>query len=236
MCRYLHRNIIQCFGVYVHIADGLLMERGDGDIFDLRAASGPFDDDTLDAFACDLINAVSFLHAQSPPIYHLDLKLENLLHCQVIGYGQVLKVADFGLAHSEGWTDETRKFGSQGSGPHLCGSPAYIPHGDLGRLQSFMPHRDAWAIGCILFAMAYGGMLYSDTKSPAYQRLWSKITNDSEKNEKNEKKKPQTFAALFNFTPRYIESILAELLRREPAALESLRGHFLSSVFEVCHS
>lgn len=42
-----------------------------------------------------ICNAVSYLHAQRPPIVHRDLKLENFLLCQG---GECLKLCDFGSA------------------------------------------------------------------------------------------------------------------------------------------
>lgn len=222
MCRYLHPNVIQCFGVFIYESTGLMMERGGMDMFDVLEADGPFDDEKLDAYACDLISATSFLHAQNPPIYHLDLKLENLLHCQVQGYGDVLKVADFGLAHCDNWKDNNnQRFGSQLT-PQLCGSRSYMPHGALALSDAFLPHRDAWAIGCILFAMAYGSFLYDNASTPHYQRLWSKI----------ERNAPKTFAALFNHQPRFIEDVLARLIRPTPDTVHSLQPMFLSSLYQ----
>ena len=227
MSRYLHPNVIQCFGVLVLDEPGLLMELGGVDMFDfMQRNNAPLDDDLLDALAFDLISATSYLHAQSPPIYHLDLKLENLLHCHVAGYGDVLKLADFGLSHCEAWEDDT-KFGSQSPVPTCCGSYAYIPHGKLAMHADFLPHRDAWAIGCILFAMAYGCLLYKCPMDPHYNRMWAKI----------ESHRPNTFAELFNgVTPRWIEEVLSKLLCQQPVPLSTLHPLFLSSLLEVRRS
>ena len=56
----------------------------------------------------EILNAVNYLHNQSPPIIHRDLKPENILICEPIN-GRFIKLADFGLAvehkkssHTEG--------------------------------------------------------------------------------------------------------------------------------------
>lgn len=223
MSRFLHPNVIQCFGVIVHREAGILLERGGGELFDVIANRGPLDDDRLDAFAFDLISAATFLHGQQPPIYHLDIKLENLLVCSVSGYGESLKLADFGLSHCDDWEDDTDRFGSQSPTPKMCGSRSYMPHGSLALRQAFLPFRDGWAIGCALFVMAYGRMLYDVPTDEAYKRLWTKIQTNS----------PITFAALFNFPPRFIEPVLAKLLAETPQSLQSLHPMFFSSLYQL---
>ena len=224
MHRYSHPNIIGCLGVGVFVQTGVLFERAEEDMFDyLEAIGAPLNDEQLDAFAFDLISAVSYLHAQTPPIYHLDIKLENLLHTRAAGYGDVLKVADFGFAHCNAWVDGAHSFGSQAIGPVFCGSLAYMPHGSLAADAAFLPHRDAWAVGCVLFMMAYGTMLYEHPATRPYKSVWSKIETNV----------PATFAELYAYAPRFIEPVLTSLLRPRPAALRSVQTMFMSSMYTV---
>ncbi|GAM18448.1 hypothetical protein SAMD00019534_016230, partial [Acytostelium subglobosum LB1] len=103
----------------------------------------------------DVCNAVCDLHSQNPPIAHRDLKIENVLYCQRNG---CYKLCDFGSATTKVFSTETERDRSnteddintfttlQYRAPEMV---------DLFRKQDITEKVDIWALGCLLFKMAF---------------------------------------------------------------------------------
>jgi serine/threonine protein kinase len=213
---YRHDNIIRIEGCF-HINQqcGILMERGDEDLFAV-IERGQLDDECLYAYTMDILNGVGFLHNLVPnPIYHLDLKPENIMVC-----GNMLKICDFGLAHCDSWkTKSGQPFGSLHPKKHdlFFGSEMYLPKRELAITPNFLRKRDQWAIGCILFMMAYRVMLYDKVSSTHYTRLEQKLTAKDE----------QTyFSELCRMQPRGVETILGKLISYDPEPIADIL-HFV---------
>ena len=82
-----------------------------GDIFDLLASEGQFDEARSREYFSQLLGAVR--HCHSLGVIHRDIKLENIL----IGLDGTIKLSDFGMSRILGPNE--RLWG-------LCGTPSYI--------------------------------------------------------------------------------------------------------------
>jgi hypothetical protein len=92
-------------------------------------------------------SGVEFLHRQTPPIIHMDLKVANIL----LDAGMQPKVSDFGLA----------AFAVAGR-LHLRGTPAYLaPEVALGQQVQRMEALDSYGFGWVAHATAHLGVFPS---------------------------------------------------------------------------
>mmetsp|Transcript_61677 Transcript_61677/g.72072 ORF Transcript_61677/g.72072 Transcript_61677/m.72072 type:complete len:961 (+) Transcript_61677:710-3592(+) len=102
-----------------------------------------------------ICNAVSYLHAQKPPIVHRDLKLENFLLTQS---GSIYKLCDFGSAvfgHVPLETSAQRNAAEeviQRTTTQMYRAPEMV---DLYMKNKLTPKTDVWALGCCLYMMAF---------------------------------------------------------------------------------
>lgn len=149
-------NTIGC--VATQLGNGVVLERGELELFDYIIDFGGgqgrgIDALTVENFFVDLIEGICFLHSEG--IYHCDLKPENIMFTK----GQ-LKICDFGLSHCALWKDSKQNpIGSLASPGRVFGTEAYMPPQSIAHSIRFL--RDEWALGVILFGMAYQ-MLLSD--------------------------------------------------------------------------
>lgn len=109
--------------------------------------------------------AVAHMHALTPPVTHRDLKLENVLGAA----DGAFVLCDFGSATTEvlqasrtrkqAATEEERisKYSTL-----MYRAPEMV---DLYRNQEVGPKADVWALGCILFSLAYGEHPFADESS-----------------------------------------------------------------------
>lgn len=214
---------------------GLHMARGYAALFDFiedviakcpNAASDPMgfnaaycshmEDQTLDLFATQLIDAVTFLHRRE--IYHFDLKPENVM---INEQGDFLQLIDFGLAHCDRWL-VLKQVGVKQAGECIgslsnpdklyFGSPSYVPHHELACDWEFIRKRDQWALGCMLFLCAYGFMLYAWPTGERYEKLYTKITE----------RPTEAFSAAHGIPPRFVENFLGHLISIRPMPMEEL--------------
>ncbi|EFO79977.1 protein kinase [Oscillochloris trichoides DG-6] len=111
----------------------------------LAARSGPFPLAEVTPWADRLLDALDYLHAQTPPIIHRDLKPQNL---KLTPRGEIV-LLDFGLA--KGQIGAT-----QGSAPSLFGyTPQYAP---LEQIQGTGtdPRSDLYAFGATCYQLLTG--------------------------------------------------------------------------------
>ena len=167
-----HQNVIEIDGWFRATflgRHGILMEQADNDLFRMIDKNGAIEDNArLQQYALHILTGVSHLHEKQ--IFHFDVKPENILMC-----GDTLKLADFGLSHSQNWSFNGAEFGSLGQGVRFFGTPGYIPHEQLANHGKFVDKRDMWATGCTIFVMAYGSMLYHRHESRHYIALLHKL-------------------------------------------------------------
>jgi len=111
------------------------------------------DAEVVRSFGC-IASATAYLHALSPPLAHRDLKLENVL---VTGDGQ-LRLCDFGsvcdrsgpITGKEDRVAEEERI-QRFTTPHFR-APEML---DLYSRQPIDTRVDVWALGCVLFSLAY---------------------------------------------------------------------------------
>lgn len=208
-----HQNVIKVEScLSVGTINGIMMERGGRELFDVLSIEGVLDDERLQDYTVDLLQAITHIHKNG--IFHLDIKPENIL-VSADPQNDVLKLCDFGLSHNARWNVGSRNFGSLNSPNRYFGSPAYVPHHSLAVHDEFVKSRDQWAAGCVIFIMAYGQMLYARIDSRQYRNLWHKIEHDT----------PQYFSTLISKMPRFVELILHRLLSSRPDSAQSILNY-----------
>ncbi|KAJ7518250.1 hypothetical protein O6H91_21G061200 [Diphasiastrum complanatum] len=102
----------------------------------------------------DICNAVYALHRQSPVISHRDLKAENIL----LGPDGAWKLCDFGSTSTNHKRfDKPEEMGIEEDVIRKHTTPAYrAPEmWDLYRRELICEKVDIWALGCLLYHMAY---------------------------------------------------------------------------------
>lgn len=139
-----HRHIIKLIN---HFEDDvniylILPVAVKGNLYSHLKKAGRFDERTASKFVFETIEAVKYLHSQSPRIVHRDIKSENLLlddHFNVI-------LTDFGIANYED---------NQGLLKTMCGSSEYMAP-EVLKGKSYDYRVDIWGIGILLFELLAG--------------------------------------------------------------------------------
>jgi len=141
-----HENAIKLFGAETEVdfngssVSYFILELAkNGELFQILAMTGAFDEDVARLFAKQLYTVIGFFHDNK--ITHRDLKPENIL----LDDKCTIKVADFGLA---------TKFNENECMTELVGSPGYIaPEVYAGE---YLHENDIWAACVIHFIMMTG--------------------------------------------------------------------------------
>eukprot|EP00727_Mastigamoeba_balamuthi_P001491 m51a1_g11339 putative protein serine threonine kinase (630) ;mRNA; f:152855-155557 len=107
------------------------------------------------ALFLQVCEAVAHLHSQTPPVIHRDLKIENVL---LAADGRTCKLCDFGsattevmLANSEGERQRVEADLAHNTTPTYR-APEMV---DLFRRQAITEKSDVWALGCVLYKLAF---------------------------------------------------------------------------------
>jgi serine/threonine protein kinase/tetratricopeptide (TPR) repeat protein len=143
MASFSHPNVVS-----IHDADqrdGLsfyVMDLVEGETLRQRLERGPLDGRDAFRLGRDLLAALDRIHAAG--VIHRDVKPSNIFLVD----GRAL-LADFGIVHVEGATDETLT--SEGQGP---GTPAYMSP-EQAKGEAALPASDLYSLGLVLYeAMA----------------------------------------------------------------------------------
>ena len=164
-----HPNIMQLFahGTMRLKRDGctemlMVCELCDGghlyDFYQKTGGNIP-EDKLLDVFS-QCCEGVRHLHSQEPPLAHRDIKIENFLL-----QGDTVKLCDFGSCTAGGKVYETRKEILdeeeiiQKYSTMMYRAPEMV---DLYSGQLVCELVDVWALGCVLFTLAYGKHPFGD--------------------------------------------------------------------------
>jgi len=107
-----------------------------GSISQVLKEYGPFDENLIVKYSKQLLKGLNYLHTQSPPIIHRDIKGGNVL----IGRGDVVKWADFGC--SKRMDSEKTQTMLRGSIPWMA--PEVVAHSRYGWFS------DVWSFGCLV--------------------------------------------------------------------------------------
>jgi serine/threonine protein kinase len=110
----------------------------------IKARGKPFSEEQALSWIDKICEAVSYLHGQSPPIIHRDIKPQNI---KVMPNNQVVLV-DFGVA-KEGGTGSRTATGARGVTPGFSPPEQYSGSGSS-------PTSDIYALGATLYALLTG--------------------------------------------------------------------------------
>jgi serine/threonine protein kinase len=138
-----HRNVVK---LYDHFEDDesiyLIIEFAEeGQLMDKIKKGAKLSEQTIAQYLRDLVNALDYIHRQSPPIIHRDIKPENLL----ITAKNKIKLADFGWSNYH--DEQTRNT--------YCGTPEYLaPEMITGKGHN--EKLDIWTVGVLLFELLTG--------------------------------------------------------------------------------
>lgn len=132
-----------------------------GNLYSLRKQqrNSKFADKKAAYYIASLVNAISHLHIQDPPIIHRDIKLENLLLTNSNSTNtntsftnvSIVKLTDFG------WSAFLLP---QEARSTFCGTKAYMPPEILSNLSQDQSV-DIWCIGVLLFEMTTGKLPFT---------------------------------------------------------------------------
>jgi len=113
----------------------------------------------------DVCKGIALLHAQQPPIVHRDLKLENVLESE----RGVCKLCDFGSASTRTFDPKTATRKEKLEEEDIISrfstamnrAPEMVDlHGARGAIG---PAADVWALGCMIFTLAYQRHPFGDS-------------------------------------------------------------------------
>ncbi|MEO0652297.1 MAG: serine/threonine-protein kinase, partial [Planctomycetota bacterium] len=140
-------NIVSVYGMGVDPEMGpwIAMELA-GKSLGHALADGPAEPDAVRGLLRDILQALRWIHSTDPPIFHRDLKPQNIL---ISGPG-VWKLADFGLAKRAG-AEETMTLATvKYAAPELLDST----------LGEESPRVDIYALGIVVYELALGRELF----------------------------------------------------------------------------
>ena len=165
-----------------------------GDLYALIEQDKALPEETVLAFAKQLVEGLNYLHANS--IVYADLKPSNVL---INEYG-TLKLSDFGLAKKVAdLVSEKESSSLSGTSRGMRGTPYYMApelFSDDG-VHSFAS--DLWALGCVLYELGTG-------RPPFYSSSLTKLIRQVTE---GETPRVEGFSAAFN-------ELLEQLLEKDP--------------------
>lgn len=131
---------------------GIVLDHVDGPTLEEFIASHEFDENSIDAIAGGLIDAVAWLHRNG--VVHRNLKPRNII-VDLGGDDAIPRITDFTLARVLGQTQRKRKK------PRVFGTAAYMSPEQTVDSDSVGTQSDLWALGCLLYLLV--------SKKPAFR-------------------------------------------------------------------
>ena len=112
----------------------------EGSLYSKMKLERKFSESKTSRFMENILQAIDYLHSQSPPILHRDLKPENLLMFD----GETVKLTDFGWSAQN---DEIRNT--------FCGTQEYLAP-EMIKGTGHNEKLDIWTLGVLLYEMVHG--------------------------------------------------------------------------------
>ena len=113
-----------------------------GQIYTRLKREGRFSERVAAQFIREVVEAVKYLHHQTPPIIHRDIKPENIL----LDAEDAVKLADFGWSNFFNENRERMTY---------CGTPEYLAP-EMIRQSGHDKSLDIWNLGVLLFELLTG--------------------------------------------------------------------------------
>lgn len=133
-----------CLFIYMEIMHG-------GSLATVLKQFGALDVDMIQVYTQQLLEGLTHLHSQKPPVLHRDIKGANIL----VGTDGSVKLSDFGCSKR---TMETMAHTLKGSIPWMA--PEVIANTGYGR------RADIWSLGCVLIEMASASSPWGKLDNP----------------------------------------------------------------------
>merc|ERR1740129_2283325 len=121
------------------------------------------------SLALQVSEGVAFLHGQSPPFVHRDLKSMNV----VLDFALNCKLCDFGLTQSMEKTHISRRLGNE------IGSPRYMAPELFDHRAKITEKVDIWALGCLVLEIFTRSLPHADCFS--FPQVITKVHTNQEK-------------------------------------------------------
>lgn len=173
-----HPHIVNCYHAGKTRIIGIellyiVMELADGDLGNYLASLPscmPLDE--AFSLAWQISSGLEFMHEQTPPIVHFDIKPQNILHV-----GGSWKIADFGIARAMVAADlSTSSCSASNSNQQatyntrsFAGTPRYSPPEARGEEKPLTAGWDTWAFGIVLHEALVGALPFRDLSMPAWR-------------------------------------------------------------------
>lgn len=111
-----------------------------------------------------ICRAVSALHLRQPPTFHRDLKVENVLICEGAGGTKCYKLCDFGSATTQVLIPRKEDRARIEEEISRVTTPVFqSPEmADVYRGQPIDDKADIWALGCLLYKLAYLALPFNE--------------------------------------------------------------------------
>ncbi len=190
-----HENIIQIYeyGTTKSGVKFIAMEYIDGtDLRKVLTGSKKIKPTRAAEIAMDIAKALDYAHGQNPPVYHRDVKPENILFRDKEGRSPAI-LTDFGIA-TQG--------GTMGTGKALIGTALYsCPDGARG--YPVGPSYDIYSLGVVFYEMLTGNVPFTGADYYTIMR-------------RHEEERPTPPGEVVSGTPADLDAIVMKMLEKDP--------------------